>query len=355
MLTSLRFKNWRSLRDVEINDLTPITVFVGANSSGKTNIFDGLRFMRSALERNWVEAAFLQGGVDNIYTLNTTTGLPIRLEFDTSGLTGTEPIVEDIHFKVIVGITPPIDRGYYGTRPFSEDEPARIFSRRWQILDEDFLPPISIPANEIEDQSLRLIDRKARNVPIMLDFMRQFRPEVFAKLLEDLSWLLEHVSRLQTVADDRETRFSIYEKHLPEIEAPTISGGTARAIAMLTAMHALNAFDPELPGLVAIEEPDTAIHPLLFWKLVEIFRYYVDVDENGVYEGDGTNRRQIFLTTHNPNLLNRFNPREVRVVERNEQGFTTVKPVSEEIAKIWMDKYGLGEAWLTRTLGGVPD
>jgi predicted ATPase len=166
---------------------------------------------------------------------------------------------------------------------------------------------------------------------------------------------LDHVEKLDTTKDDRETRFSVYEKLLPEIEAPTISGGTARAIAMLTAMHVLNAFDPELPGLVAIEEPDTAVHPLLLWKLVEIFRYYVDVDENGVYEGDGTNRRQLFLTTHNPRLLDEFKPHEVRLVERDEDGYTVVKPVSEKIAKMWLEKYGLGEAWMTRTLGGVPD
>jgi AAA15 family ATPase/GTPase len=37
MLTRMTFKNWRSLRDVTI-DFTSITLFIGANSSGKTNI-----------------------------------------------------------------------------------------------------------------------------------------------------------------------------------------------------------------------------------------------------------------------------------------------------------------------------
>lgn len=45
MLTKLRLKNWRSVKNAEI-DLAPITVFIGANSSGKTNILDALRFLQ---------------------------------------------------------------------------------------------------------------------------------------------------------------------------------------------------------------------------------------------------------------------------------------------------------------------
>jgi len=54
MLTQFGFKNWRSLRDVTI-DLSPITVFIGANSSGKTNIVDGLRFHRDSSKNGLVQ------------------------------------------------------------------------------------------------------------------------------------------------------------------------------------------------------------------------------------------------------------------------------------------------------------
>lgn len=54
MLTRLRLKNWRSVKDATI-DLSPITVFIGANSSGKTNILDAIRFKRDSLTKGLVQ------------------------------------------------------------------------------------------------------------------------------------------------------------------------------------------------------------------------------------------------------------------------------------------------------------
>lgn len=45
MIHALTFTNWRSLRQAKL-ELTPINTVIGANSSGKTNIVDALRFIR---------------------------------------------------------------------------------------------------------------------------------------------------------------------------------------------------------------------------------------------------------------------------------------------------------------------
>ncbi|MCX6049788.1 MAG: AAA family ATPase [Chloroflexi bacterium] len=84
MLTHLRLKNWRSLRDVEIADLTPITVFIGANSSGKTNILDALYFLRNIAEYGIVETVFTWGGRQKICSVNATPVEPIGIEFTYS-------------------------------------------------------------------------------------------------------------------------------------------------------------------------------------------------------------------------------------------------------------------------------
>jgi predicted ATPase len=79
MLTRLRFRNWRSLRDVTI-ELSPITVFIGANSSGKTNIVDALYFLRDALESNVREAVFVRQGLEKIRTLGADQNAPVEIE-----------------------------------------------------------------------------------------------------------------------------------------------------------------------------------------------------------------------------------------------------------------------------------
>lgn len=222
-----------------------------------------------------------------------------------------------------------------------------LISLRWQLLREGFLPSSTQPtdANTSPDP-LYLIDNFARNVPTMLNFMLQLYPGIYHALEADLQRLLGYVSQLRTMRDDKETRYFLEENFSLGHEAPTMSGGTARIIAMLTAYYALDMRTPELPGIVVIEEPDTAIHPLLLGKLVDLLRSYTERDEP----------RQFILTTHNPELLNYFEPEEVRVVERDDEtGETWVDKVPKHLRRTWLTEHRLGDAWTSRIIGGIPE
>src|SRR5262245_2171752 len=81
MITRLRFKNWRSLRDVTIDNLTPITVFIGANSSGKTNILDSLYFLRDAIGLNLPIAWNQRSFPDDYRTLGVDSSESLEIEF----------------------------------------------------------------------------------------------------------------------------------------------------------------------------------------------------------------------------------------------------------------------------------
>src|SRR5690606_4890073 len=84
VITQLRLKNWRSLRDVTIDDLQPINVFIGANSSGKTNIIDALYFMREMLSTDVIQAVSRRGGGDKILTLGQDVNEAVEIEFSYS-------------------------------------------------------------------------------------------------------------------------------------------------------------------------------------------------------------------------------------------------------------------------------
>lgn len=56
MIKRLQIKNFKSLADVDIH-FTPITVLLGLNGAGKSNILDAIRFMRDALRFDLVPAA----------------------------------------------------------------------------------------------------------------------------------------------------------------------------------------------------------------------------------------------------------------------------------------------------------
>jgi predicted ATPase len=47
-IQSLKVANYRALRDVAFKDLTPFTVLLGANGSGKSTVFDVFAFLHEA-------------------------------------------------------------------------------------------------------------------------------------------------------------------------------------------------------------------------------------------------------------------------------------------------------------------
>lgn len=381
MITQLRFKNWRSLKDVTIDDLQPINVFIGANSSGKTNILDGLHFLRRSQDVGIVQTVADWKGREKIRRINAPKKEMVDIELSYLPANGKQ-ITQKISLKFQPSRDFPF---FYGDQIFEQSElivdnplqemppPEKIsvggagwgvewgqkakremevsksihefIQYRWQMLDENFMPPTSLASNVTGD--IHLLDRCADNLFFVLDFMQQAHPSLYENLQEDLSWLLSHVGRAEVERTKHESRIFITEKEFKEQEAPTISAGTSRILAMLTAFYALDMRLPEMPGLVVIEEPDMALNPGLLKRFVEQIRVYA------AHEFP----RQFIFTTHNPSFLNFFKPEEVRVVERDEQGYTSVKPIPSYIEEIWLKdgEYGLGEVWTTRSFGGLPE
>ncbi len=95
-----------------------------------------------------------------------------------------------------------------------------------------------------------------------------------------------------------------------------MSDGTLRALASLTAIFQ-NVQDGDRPSLVAIEEPETALHPAAMRALVSAF-------------DAATMRTQVLLTTHSPDLLDaeEIKPENVRIVQMID-GQTMIGPIDE--------------------------
>jgi len=380
MLKQLHLKNWRSLRDVTI-DFTPITVFIGANSSGKTNIIDALKFRRYSM-RNGLRQANSRWNLSSEVLTQGTFEKSVELSLLYIASDGQEfPNKLKVEFKKFaVDYIPPLDyvNNDMDNKPLRESF-QNFFSKRIQILEEGFRPEIYQSRNL--DQPLDLIEGQAGNMLAILDYMqdKNVAPDIYEKFSEEFRYVLSHVDSVDIKSDEREFQLLITERQL---KARTISAGTARVAAMLTALHMLDippekpseeAFidsglviiekpmneddiDPGLviieepmneddidPGLVIIEEPDAALNPGVLENLVNVMRRFTEGDKP----------RQIILTTHNPTFLNYFKPEEVRVVERDEEGITQVYPVPHDILEGLETIDTLGDVWLTRALGGI--
>jgi predicted ATPase len=83
-VTRLKLKNWRNFRDVEV-PLSPRSYLIGANASGKSNLLDVFRFLRTVAQR---EGGGLQKalkdrlGMSKLRSLHARRDPEIRIEVD---------------------------------------------------------------------------------------------------------------------------------------------------------------------------------------------------------------------------------------------------------------------------------
>ena len=77
----LKIRNFRALREVEIRNLTPLTVLLGPNGSGKSTVFDVFAFLSecfaSGLRRAWDR----RGRAREIRTRDAEGPMTIELQY----------------------------------------------------------------------------------------------------------------------------------------------------------------------------------------------------------------------------------------------------------------------------------
>ena len=124
-----------------------------------------------------------------------------------------------------------------------------------------------------------------------------------------------------------------------ELGQASISDGVLHALAILVMLEHSG------PGLLAIEEPENAIHP---WSARAMIR-----------RAQQKKKRQVLVTTHSETVVNAVeDPSSLFVVENDERRGTTVSPATKKEAALdailTETDQRLGDLWIDGTLGGVP-
>ena len=118
-----------------------------------------------------------------------------------------------------------------------------------------------------------------------------------------------------------------------------LSDGTLRFLYLLAILA-----NPHPPTLIAIDEPETGLHPSMLPLIAEA-------------AADAAERTQVVFTTHSSEFLDAFHIVEIKpqigVVEFTD-GASDVKTIADEVLAHWLKGFRLGELYRTHGLEIMP-
>ena len=399
-LSRLVIRRFRSLYDVDLA-LKPLTIIIGPNASGKSNLFKALRFLRDGVAGDRLEWQAYDSQIDHLlwYGVDAYGNRPRMLHF-TCEFSASDALLGRYSADLFCGNYIVVDRevldvalperqdlstcfkrlgggivyeaGAPPSKPFTfrfGTSPRTLALRAigldlqlpqaqaiyrhiagWRIFDvalararrAAFIPeyPEEVPP----------LAEDASNLSAFLYALWRLRPDDFdaiAELLFDCIGLPEKL----LVEHDAErggqsARYSFREAPFGGdrlIPPESISDGTIRLLAYL----ALLLGDRSV-SLACLEEPDHGLHPRLMLHLADVLRQAVSWAQDGPNEDGFT--PQVLVTTHNPEFMDCFDLSEeqdylqVYLTERDELGRTQFIPATSETFAPWLERYRLGEA-----------
>ena len=357
-IESLRVQNFRALKDVWFRDLTPMTVLLGPNSSGKSTVFDVFAFLSECFEFGLRRAWYRRGRARELRTRGT--GGPVSVEIKYRERPGTalityhlsvdekdrKPIVvrEWLRWKrksygapfYFLDYTLGRGEAVSGEVPDDEDKRVSIPLSSPDLLAVNALgqfqdhPRVAALRDFIigwhvsyfsTDRARRQpeagpherLTKTGGNLANVVQYLQEQHPERLDRILDVLRRRVPCIERVltETMADGR---LLLQIKDVPfddPILARFVSDGTLKMLAYLVLM-----FDPAPPPFIGVEEPENFLHPSLLPELAEECRA-------------ASERTQLLVTTHSPYFINYLRPKEVRVLWRDESGHTQTRRISE--------------------------
>ena len=375
-LEKVHIKNFRSLRDVELS-LKPLTVLVGPNASGKSNILGALNLfnkMMIAEELPPVEIIrnSLWAGEGNqiAFQLHTTveknpTAYQLQLKAKADNLSADEGLlvknVKVISIQSGEGVVQDEDgknetryksnklalksAGDYGDKPITST--LTEFLRGWEFYDfrpelmrghlsrfPFFMGEVISGKSETLSESPKL-DDDGSTLSALLSYWYESDRERFNSVSESLADCTHlRIDQCEIEGGNQLCLLEGYEKPIPLVRA---SDGTLRLIAYYILLN-----EPELPPLIAIEEPERNLHPGALTDIANVLEQIAE-------------RTQVIITTHSSQLLDAFNPENLSdslgiLLLHNRPGQGTevinLEGIRGDHAALdgWMTDFGIGSA-----------
>ena len=161
------------------------------------------------------------------------------------------------------------------------------------------------------------LNSRGDNLANVVQFMEREHRDSFQSILNRIAGRIPGIDKIDTekTSDGRLLlRFNDRGFEDP-FYAPQMSDGTLKVFAYLLLLE-----DPTPPPFICIEEPENGLYHKLLETLAAEFRTHATGEKNS---------SQLFITTHQPYFVDALDPEEVWVLEKGEDGFSTITRASE--------------------------
>ncbi|MCZ0903442.1 AAA family ATPase, partial [Microcoleus sp. HI-ES] len=160
-------------------------------------------------------------------------------------------------------------------------------------------------------------------------------PKKFQSILQKISSKIPGVEKISTAqSQDGRLLLQFNDRGFQEpFYAQQMSDGTLKVFAYLLLLE-----DPSPPPFLCIEEPENGLYHKLLETLAREFRDHATSGKSG---------SQVFVTTHQPYFVDALEPEEVWVLEKGEDGFSTIRRASQDplINNLVSEGLPLGGLW----------
>jgi predicted ATPase len=384
----LKVEGFRSLKDVEWT-LGDLNVIIGPNASGKSNLLRLLEMISASAQGRLAKHLQRQGGIsqviwdgraERVYTSITCSDKQMEFAYDFSlnvagagYVVGTEQLLADSHplgpdhnarqlldrvgverarLQRIDGSFIELPDGSYALGetvlsavpgPIMSDTMAYHVKRSlsaWRVYHDINTGPDS----EIRQANVVRIEPELEQdgqnlVPVLHSLYtsdREFKRNI--DLGMRAAFGDEYEELIFSPAADQRVQLRVAWKSLKRpISAADLSDGTLRYLFLITALAS-----PNLPALLAIDEPATGLHPGMMPIVAE-------------YAAEASQKSQVILTTHSPQFLSAFRDTRPSVtVSKYENGETKLSMPSSGLLADWLQEFSLGALFVSGELENMP-
>ena len=179
------------------------------------------------------------------------------------------------------------------------------------------------------------LNTRGDNLGNVVQFMEREHPQHFKTILKRIADKIPGINQIDTekTSDGRLLlRFNDQGFQDP-FYAQQMSDGTLKVFAYLLLLE-----NPTPPPFLCIEEPENGLYHKLLETLADEFR------EHATGHKDGS---QVFITTHQPYFVNALEPKEVWILEKDENGFSKIRRANEDplVNELVEEGLPLGGLW----------